>query len=68
MPSSVVTAAAVAVITEANGCVASMTASMWLSRSQVRRPEAPPKPPIRISPTGSAGERTRPASDEITRT
>ena len=48
----------------ANGCVASTTAATCWARSQSARPSAPPKPPIRTSPAGSAGSRTRPASEE----
>ena len=55
--------AALAVIVAANGWVASTTASTAFSRSQRRIPSAPPKPPMRTSPTGNAGSGTRPASE-----
>ena len=61
-----VAAAALALMPLAKGCVASTTTRMALSRSHVRRPAAPPKPPMRTAPTGSRGSATRPASELIT--
>ena len=61
-----VAATAFAVIRAANGWVASTTASVRCSRSHAARPSAPPKPPTRTSPWGSAGTATRPASEEVT--
>ena len=61
-------AAAWAVIVAAYGWVASTTASTFESTSQRRIPSTPPNPPMRTSPTGSAGSGTRPASELITST
>ena len=52
----------------ANGCVASTTAAISCSSIQRASSSGPPKPPIRVSPAGSRGLATRPASDEITGT
>jgi hypothetical protein len=58
--------AALAVIVAANGWVASTRRVMCSARRKAARPSAPPKPPIRTSPSGSRGRLTRPASEEIT--
>ena len=62
--SSAAAATASSVIRVANGWVASTTASVSWSRSQRVSP-APPKPPIRTSPSGSNGTATAPASDDV---
>ena len=54
--------AALAEIRSANGCVASMTASMPLSRMNAARPSAPPKPPTRCG-RGGRGRASCPAGE-----
>src|SRR6185312_14800492 len=59
-------AAACAVIVEANGCVASTTASVPWARNHSATPSTPRKPPTRTVPGSGRGERTRPASETVT--
>ncbi len=54
------------VMRAANGCVASSTARISLADNHSERPSAPPNPPMRTSPSGHRGSRTRPASDVTT--
>ena len=67
-PARAVACAAWAVISPANGWVASMTPVIRSARRNAARPSTPPNPPTRTGPSGSRGCRTRPASDESTST
>src|ERR1700761_339990 len=50
----------------ANGGGASTTASIRFVVSHSASPSGPPNPPTRVSPSGSSGSVSRPASDETT--
>lgn len=65
-PVAAAACAAWRLMTAANGCVASTTASTPCPAIQRTIPAAPPNPPVRTVPTGSRGAATRPASEVVT--
>ena len=67
-PAWAAASAAFALIAAANGWVASTMPVIASVRRYPASPVAPPNPPMRTSPAGSRGWRTRPASDETTST